>query len=365
MSNFFSLNNIIKLMDRKINKDNLKVFCISAMEKVGMSIEDAEITADVLVTTDLFGIYTHGTNNLRNYIKKIKAGGIDPKAIPQIIAEGENWTLLDSGSAMGMVESYKAMAMAIAKAKVSTFGFVGVKNGSHFGAAGYYANMAASQDLIGIAMSNADPSMTVPGSRGAIIGNNPFAYAVPTGKDETIFLDIAMSSVSGLKVIQSKKNGKKIPNNWIVDRDGLPTTDASVFIDKGGWLQPMAEHKGYGLALLVEVITAVLTGAGVTKEAKSWLNELSSNCQTGHAFIAINIDTIMPINLFKERIDNLINEIHNSPKAKNSDRIYLPGEIEWKKYEHAIKNGMRLPIYVIESLQELAVDLGLKINYIF
>jgi len=333
------------------------------MEKGGMGREDAEIAADVLVTTDLFGIHSHGTKNLRKYIKKIQSGGINPRAVPKIVAEGDSWAILDGKAAIGMVESYKAMEIAIKKAKKSVISYVGVKNGSHFGAAGYYAYMAAKQNMIGIAMSNTDPNMSIPGGRGAIIGNNPFSYAVPTGTDKAIILDIAMSTVAALKVIQAEKDKKQIPDNWVVDKDGLPTTDASDYTEKGGSLQPMAGYKGYGLSLLVEVLVAVLTGAGVTKESKSWNNELSLNCNSGHAFIAINIDAIMPLSLFKNRIDNLVNEIHESPKASNAGRIYLPGEIEWEKYDYAQKNGIKLPEYVFESLQRLAKDLNIAFKH--
>src|SRR3990172_9982366 len=198
--------------DQRVSPEKLKAFCIDALLKSGLNQKDAETSAEVLVTTDTWGIHSHGTNHLRNYINKIRAGGIDPQARPEVIAEGPAWAHLDAHSAMGMVTSTMAMDLAITKAKATTISYVGVRGGTHFGAAGYYSNLAVKHEMIGLAMSNADPNMTVPGGRGVIVGNNPFSYAVPAGKEWPIFLDIAMSAVAAGKVSRAKALGKKIPD---------------------------------------------------------------------------------------------------------------------------------------------------------
>lgn len=350
-------------VEKRILFEDLKCFCIKAMEKYGMGFEDAQITADVLVSTDAFGTHSHGTKNLKKYMEKVKAGGIDPKAVPEVASEGPGWAVMDGHNAIGMVSSYKAMEKAISKAKSSGIGYVGLKNGCHFGAAGYYANMAVKENMIGLAMSNADPNMTVPGGKGIILGNNPFAYAAPAGKELPVFLDIAMSSVAYLKVNKAKAQGIPVPEGWLVDIDGVPTTDAGKFPTEA-FLSPMAGHKGYGMALLVEILAAVITGAGITKEVKSWDRDLPASNNSGQAFIALNIDSFIPLQYFKDRMDGLICEMRESPKAKNSNGVYLPGQIEWEKWEKACKTGINLPEDVFTSLEGLAKDIDLEINFI-
>jgi len=321
----------------RVPVDRLHSFCVEALVRGGMRDADASLTADVLVTS------------LRDYLRRVKAGGIDPRAVPEVIREGPAWAMIDGHSAMGMVTSSKAMESAIGKAKTSGIGYVGVSGGTHFGAAGYYASMALKEDLIGLAMSNADPNMNVPGGRGRIIGNNPIALAAPAGEEKPILMDIAMSSVAAAKVWSAKAQGKAIPDTWVADGDGLPTTDTSVWPSPGSLL-PMAAHKGYALALMVEVLAAVCAGSGVLKEVPSWHLNPHMRTNTGHAFIAVNIGAMMPVDGFKSRMDDMIREIKESPKAKGSERIYLPGEIEWETREEALKHWIEFPEGVIRNL---------------
>jgi ureidoglycolate dehydrogenase (NAD+) len=349
---------------QSIFPDNLYDFCVTAMLKIGMNEEDAKTTANVLVTTDTWGVYTHGTKQLLNYIKKIKAGGIDPKAVPEIEAEGPGWAIINGHAAMGMVSSCYGMKTAIRKAKNTGIGFAGVKNSTHFGAAGFYANMAAKEDMIGIVMSNVDPCMTVSGAKGPVIGNNPFAYAAPAGNEFPVFMDIALSAVAGQKIYAAHALQKQIPDNWLVDENGLSTNDPSLFPSKSS-LVPMAGHKGYGLALMIEILAAVLSGAAITNEVNSWIFNLPAFTNEGHAFISIDVGAIIPIQEFKNRMDQMIVRIKNSPKAKGVEQIYLPGEIEWEKRNNVMKDGMPLPDEVIVNLQNLADELNLDINCLF
>ena len=352
-------------MTKRILPPELHAFCVEAMRKAGMRDADARTTADVLVTTDTWGITTHGTKSLRQYLLRMRSGGLDPLAEPQVVSEGPSWAILDGRNAMAMVASCAGMELAARKAQDAGLGYVGVKNSCHFGAAGYYAMIAAQRDLIGLAMSNADPNMVVPGGRGKIVGNNPFAYAAPAGEEKPILLDIALSAVAAGKIHAATTLGKRtIPDNWLVDQDGLPTSDPDMYPFRA-CLVPMAGHKGYGLALMVEVLAAVLAGAGVTREVKSWmLDDPSKPTQHGHAFLAVNVGALMPIEQFKARMDQMIREIRGAPKAKGSERIYLPGEMEWERREEALKNGMELPPDVVASLVGLAEDWGLDARWL-
>ncbi len=342
----------------KIAADKLTTFCQVALKKAGMGEHDARTTTDVLVTTDTWGVFTHGTKNLRGYIRRLHGGGLRAKAQPRIVSEGPAWAMVDADSAIGMVGSTFAMRAAMNKARTAGIGYVGVRNSCHFGAAGVYASMAAAEGMIGIAMANDTPTMTVPGGRSAVLGSNPFSFAVPTGEKHPILLDMATSAVAGGKVFAAATLGKEIPNNWIVDANGLPTTDPRVFPDAGS-LVPMAGHKGYGLALLIETLSGILTGASIASHVLSWsFADASLPTDHGAAFLAIDINAMMPAEEFQQRIARTILEIRSSPKAAGTERIYLPGEMEWERREIALREGIEFPEDVVGNLRLLAGELG-------
>ena len=347
---------------KKIKLKDLKDFSVKSLLAAGLSEEDANTAAEALITTDTFGVLTHGTKNLNQYIQKMEAGGLDAKAVPTIVCEGPAFAIIDGQKAIGMVSACKAMRLAIKKAKEVGIAYVGVKNSCHFGAAGYYANLAASEGLLGISMSNADPVIAVPNGSKKAIGTNPFSFAAPLGDGRSVFLDIALSNVAALKVIMAKEKGQEIPDTWLVDEDGLPTNDSSLF-PKNASLQPMGAHKGYGLAVLVEILASVMTGAGILSEIASWNLDLSSVNNAGHAFIAIDISKMMPNDVFHERIGQMADELKNGPKAKGKDRIFLPGEMEWEKREKVLASGeLEITDAMADSLMDLSNKNGIAIH---
>ena len=345
----------------RVDREILYDFCVAAMLKCGMSQADAKTTADVLVTTDVWGTYTHGSRQLRLLLKNMQAGGLKAEGVPEVVSEGPAWALMDGHFAMPMVTATKAMALAIEKGKASGIAYVGVKGSSHFGGAGYYANMAAKENMVGIAMSNVDPCMTVPGGKAPMLGTNPIAFAVPAGKEHPVFLDVATSVAAVSKVYAAKNLGKQIPDGWLVDKDGLPTNDPTRYPEEGAIL-PMAAHKGYGIALLVEVLSAVLTGALFTLDVPCWLRDFATPVNEGHAFIVIDVAKFMPIDEFASRMDKMIKQIHEAPKAKGTERIYLPGEIEWEKARVNAAEGIELHEDVVLSLKGMADDLGMDVS---
>lgn len=347
---------------KKIKLNDLKEFSVNALMNVGLTKENAEITADVLITTDTFGVMTHGTKNLGQYIQKMQAGGLDAKAEPAIECEGPAFAIINGNKAVGMVSSCKAMNLAIEKAKQCGIAYVGVKNSCHFGAAGYYANLAAKEGLIGLSMSNADPVIAVPNGSKKAIGTNPFSFAAPLGNGKSIFLDIALSNVAALKVIMAQEKNQEIPNTWLVDEEGQPTTDAFKF-PKNASLQPMAAHKGYGFAVLVELLAAVMTGAGILSEVSSWNLDMSSTNNAGHAFIAIDVSKMIDLETFYARITRMADELKNGPKAKGAEKIFLPGEMEWDRRDKALESGeIELTDAMVSSLKALAEASNLEIN---
>jgi ureidoglycolate dehydrogenase (NAD+) len=343
-----------------VSVPELSDFCVAALRKCGVREGDAKTTAEVLVTTDTYGVFTHGVKALRGYVKRLRAGGLVADAMPRIDREGPAWAIVDGQSALGMVTSVLAMNTAIAKAKTTGVAYVGVRNSCHFGAAGYYVNMAAKANMIGMAMANDYPSMAVLGAKKAVLGTNPFAYAVPAGEFDPIFLDIASSTVAGGKVRIAQMKNQKVPDTWMVDTAGVPTTDPFLY-PHAAFLLPFAGHKGYGIAMMIENLAGILTGTGAMYDLHNWVDhDPSLHTNHGGAFLAFDVGAIGPLDAFKKRVDQLIRDIHDTPKADGCQRLYVPGEMEWEHRRKAVKDGIPLPVDVVESLRGLASDLDMN-----
>ncbi|HRI13289.1 MAG TPA: Ldh family oxidoreductase [Verrucomicrobiota bacterium] len=344
----------------RITADDLNGFATEALRQVGLSEADATLAADVLVTTDTWGVFTHGTKNLRGYVRRLRVGGLLAASQPHVIREGPAWAMVDGGSALAMRTSVFAMRAAMAKARSAGIGFAGVRNSCHFGAAGYYAKLAADEGMIGLAMANDIPSVTVPGAAGPVLGSNPLAYAIPHLPGRPILLDMATSTVAGGKVFAAAVCGQAIPSGWLTDENGQPTTDPNK-LTRGGALTPMAGHKGTGLALLIETLAGVLTGAATTWQVVSWsLHDPSLPTGHGAMFIAIDIKAMLPGGEFQARLSRVAEEIRAAPKAQGVERILLPGDLEWERREQALAEGINLPGDAAESLLGLAADLGIN-----
>jgi len=316
-----------------------------------------------LTITDTWGTHSHGTRQLRPLMRAVKSGGILPGNRPTVQREGPGWALVDANLAMPMVVAIHAMETAIAKAASAGIGYAGVAHSSHFGAAGYYATLALKRDMIGLSMTNCDPCMAATGGRLPVIGTNPIAFAVPAGHERPVFLDIATSVGAVTKVMIAKAMGRQMPEGWLRDLEGRLTTDASGYPDRSV-LQPIGGYKGYGLAVLVEILCGVLTGAAFLSGVKGWINESGTAADQGHAFIAIDVNALMPIAAFKARMDAMIREIKGAPRAVGVERIYLPGEMEWERRDQAMRHGLQLPDYVLTNLLGLAEDVGMVNEFV-
>ena len=238
-----------------------------------------------------------------------------------------------------------------------------VKNSCHFGACGYYANLAAQRGMIGVVASNVDKKMSIPGAKGMVIGHNPFAFAAPAKEFSSVILDISSSNVASLRVLKAKNNRETIPDTWISDANGKPTTDPSGYPDEGALL-PMGGHKGYGIAMFVEIITSVLLGCPTSteKEVYSWCFDLDKPNNVSHSIIAINPNVIGEDSFLPDRVQSFIDELHNAPKADGSDGITVPGEGMWNRYKKAEENGIELPDDVISEIRKIEEKLGLQLK---
>lgn len=359
MRNSKSVRKGREVLDTRVDVDKLKTFVVAVLQQVGVDSPDARIAAEVLVRTDMRGVRTHGTRQLKTYVTQIVRGGINPKAKLRVLVEGPTWAMLDGCAGLGVVVAYKSMKLAMAKARESVVGIAGARNSNHCGAVGYYASVCLEENMVGLAMTNADPTMSAPGSAARVLGTNPIACAFPAGEENPILLDIATSVVAGVKIHQAAKEGRRVPEGWIVNRNGAPTTDPRD-LQQGGAHVPFGGHKGFGLALMVEILSGVMTGAGVADEVTSLVEQPDKPSNVGHFFLAVDIGAITPINRFKARMDRCISKVRSCPKAVGVNRIYLPGVMEAEEEERAKTHGVLLDEPTLESLRQLGQDLGIK-----
>ncbi len=345
----------------RVMPDALQAFCIATCEQAGLSTAAARVTASLLVTTDAWGHYSHGTIALGQYLRRVRHGGIDARATARVVQEGAGWAVLDGAREMAAVTGHRAMSIAIAKAEQTGVAYVAVRNSGHYGAAGFYANLAAEQGMIGVSMCNTGhPNMVAPGAARPVLGSNPLAFAIPRINHPPILLDMSTSVVAHGKVRNAFEEGRPIPLGWFVDANGEPTTDPSCW--REGAVVPMGGHKGYGLSLVIEILTAVITGGALTYELERWTQADNLDRATGHclAFLAIDARRIGAAPQFQQRLEDLVRHIAAVPVRDGYEKVLLPGELEWRRWEAAHRDGIPLPAAVSQSLDTLAEETGLQ-----
>lgn len=351
----------------RVMAEPLKLFCIRIFQTLEVSSEDAAVVADNLVAADLRGIASHGVARLRRYVKGIQTGTILARAQIQIMHETPATALVDGGGGLGQPVSHKAMRLAIQKAGEVGAGFVTVRNSNHFGIAGYYAMMALEHDMIGICMTNSGELVVPTFGRNSMLGTNPISVTAPAGKERPFVLDMATSTVPRGKLEVYNRQKKPMPRGWATDEKGEPTGDAGRVLNnlensKGGGLLPLggagelfSGYKGFGLALMVDILSGVLPGAGYSNNI--YTRNPSGKpkpADVGHFFGALRIDGFRSVNDFKHTMDDIICRIRNTPKASGQDRIYIHGEKEFEIQEEHQVNGVILHPKVEQDLKSLA-----------
>jgi LDH2 family malate/lactate/ureidoglycolate dehydrogenase len=333
--------------------DTLGRFCREAAEQMVVPPDDAEILVDVLVSGSLRSLPAQGqgVQQLPTYYKHIKSGVIDVDARFEISSCHGGVALADANRGLGSVSATKAMALAVELAEAQGIGAVGVRDSTHFGIAAYYAMLALPHDFIGIAFSNAGPEIAPWGGTRAVVGTNPWAVAVPAGTERPVVLDIANSTSGKGMIGQYLREGRSIPDDWALTADGRRTADPE--LGSAGTLFPLGGPKGYGMAVVVDALTGVLTGSafGLACFGAEWQN-------VGHLLIALDIGRFGPVSDFKERMDALIGQIRSSPLAPGADAIYLPGELEYRRAEERRRNGVPIQAGRFEALVALGDELG-------
>ena len=333
--------------------------------KVGVPEQEAYIVANLLATSDLRGIETHGVTRLPIYIQRIQKGYVRAECQLTYLKEKGPLTFTEAHGSIGHVVAYKAMQRAIEKAMEYGIGWVSVKDSGHFGVAGLFSMMALEKDFLGYVVSNSAPMMAPFGGRERIIGNNPMSYAFPTGNYPPVVVDFSCSVVAAGRLILARKKGEKIPLGWAVDREGMPTEDPYEGYEGGGSLSPMGAHKGYGLALAHEMLTAILTGGKWTRNMKRLNEEDKSGIQgTSHSFMALDPECFCGREAFKQSMDLYIKSIKESRKGKNVQEILMPGEPEFRTESERLEKGIPLASITVGELISLSQLLGISIHFI-
>jgi LDH2 family malate/lactate/ureidoglycolate dehydrogenase len=351
----------------RVEYGSLKDFVISVLSSYNVPVEHSSIVADVLVTADLMGIESHGVQRLKRYTMGIRMGSVNPKARMIIVRESNSTALIDGNAGLGQVTAYGAMEIAVRKASDVGISVVGVKNSHHFGIAGYYALQAVRRNMIGIVMTNSEALVAYTHTIGRSIGTNPIAVGFPARNPPPILFDAATSVVPIGKLEVYAKKGKKIPLGWAISPDGKPLDDPKEVLAKKGALLPLGGlgedfggHKGAGLALVIDLLCGVLTGANYGKYVRHTTEREPAN--VGHFMIAIDIDKLTPIETFLERIEEYKRYIKSLTRISEDVDIWIPGEKAWLTMETRKKIGIPIHKSVLEELREESEKAGVKFD---
>jgi len=335
----------------------IAAFITDAMVAVGVPTGDAGKVAELMLEADLTGADAHGVFRLPQYVRRIKAGGVNPKASIAVEKTAPATATVDGDNGMGHLVMARAAVTAVALARETGVAWVGARRSNHAGAAGTYAAMTLPHDMIGIysAVANAN-HMPAWGAAESLLSTNPIAFAVPAGEEAPVVLDIATTVVSYGTVKAYKLQGKPMPEGWMVSaKDGKPVTDSTKSAE--GLLLPIGGHKGSGLALVLGLLAGVLNGAAFGREVVDFNADDESECNTGHFLIALDIKRFLPIAAFKAEIDRQIRELKKSPTLPGFDDIRLPGEQRRTRRADRLQNGVPVFPEVVAQLDRLAGEL--------
>ena len=328
--------------------------------------EDARIMADVLITADERGVDSHGIIRLHSYYgTRLRRQLIDPTSPMQILEDAPAVQVIDAGNGLGPVVAHRAMRTCIAKAETTSLATVTVRNSNHYGIAGYYAMMALSHDMIGISLTNSQPLVAPTYGRTSMLGTNPIAVAVPAGRERAYVLDMATSVVPVGRITVYSKSHQPIPSGWGMDAEGHIVENPDRVLD-GGALLPLGGaditrgYKGYGLALLVDILSGVLAGAAFGPAVGR--PESTGTANVGHFFLALRIGAFRSLASFKEDMDRLLAELKDSPKAEGQDRIYIHGEKEYEQTERSAVEGVPVLSNVVDSLKAIGDEIGVPFD---
>lgn len=348
--------------------DQLYAFVVAVFERITFLPADAQLAATALLSADLRGIDSHGIARLPGYVRLWQSGRLNPRPQLRVLHETPSTATLDGDGGVGLTVAYKAMQMAIDKAKQVGTGWVAVQNSNHFGIAAYHAMLALNHDMIGIAMTNASPIVAPTFSVERLLGTNPIAIAIPAGREPAFVADFATTTAANGKFEILERKGEPAPWGWLQDANGNPSTDPQVR-KQGGALLPLGgdyehgSHKGYCLGAMVDILSAVLSGANYGPWVPPFVSYLPLPQHPvgkgiGHFLGAMRIDAFRPAADFKQHMDNWICRFR-SAKAVEGKQVLIPGDPE--RQHEALRRSQGIPLMpqVINELERLAEQLGI------
>lgn len=337
-----------------VSVERLLTFATAAFAKAGMRAADARLTADSLVQADLWGHQSHGVMRVPWYVARLKSGVVPPAATPEFLVDAGAVGVIDGHDGMGQVVAACAARDVLRRAKVHGVGAVAVRNSNHFGTAMYFTLMAPPAGCIMFMSTNASPAMAPWGGREKAVGTNPWSWASPAGRHPPMVLDIANTGVARGKIYLAGQKGEEIPPGWAIDADGEPTTDPRAAL--AGEILPMGGHKGYGISVVMDVLSGVLSGSAFGPDvAGPYQAEKRSGA--GHLLIALNIEAFEPLAVFNSRTETLIEGLKSAKLAKGFDEVLYPGELEARNAARQRVEGLVLPADTLRDLADLARDL--------
>lgn len=344
----------------RVDAHRLADFAAAVYAGVGMPEADARLVADTLVQADLWGHQSHGVLRLGWYLDRVRNGVLKPVTHAEFVVDAGAVALIDGHDGVGHVLTVLAAREAIKRAKAHGIGAVGVRQSNHFGTCMYYTLMGAREGCVMLLTSNGGPAMAPWGGRKKIIGTNPWSVAAPAGRHAPLAVDMANTGVARGKIYLARNRRLPIPLGWAINAAGEPTTDPQEAID--GIILPMAEHKGYAIAVMVDMLSGVLTGSGFLSAVHSpYKTAEKSNC--GHLMIALDIEAFQPLAQFNARMEQYISELKSVPLAKGYDEVFYPGEIEARNDIRNRKEGIQFPEDTLADLRRIARETGLESKF--
>lgn len=340
--------------DRRVTPAALQQVVTEIFVRCGMNGEDADTLARSLVQSDMRGILSHGVLRVPDYVKKLTEDGVDPRGRPTVVSERGAAIVVDGGNSMGQIGGTFAMQLAIERAREIGVAFAAVGGSNHCGAMDWYTLMAAAENMIGFAGTNAIPTMAPWGGLERIVGINPLSIAMPRANGKPFVLDFSFGATAHGKIRVYHQKGVPLPEGWAFDSDGDPTTDAGAALT--GLIQPIGMHKGVGLGMAVGMLSSLLSGAAYGTESGT-LESGARVGKDGHFFAAINVAFFEDVGIFKARADTVIDQVHQSGRRAGVERLYIPGEIE-DELEAASSAGIVLAGTTFDDIMTVARDLS-------
>jgi LDH2 family malate/lactate/ureidoglycolate dehydrogenase len=317
----------------KVSAAALEAFAAAVLERLGIPAAGARVTAAALVAADLEGVPSHGVMLLPMYAERLLAGSVSKSGAATVAHDGGAAIVLDAGDALGQITSRQAVDLLLERTPRHGLASVAVRNGFHFGAAGYWTRMLAARGLVGVAMCNTRPLMPPPGGAERMVGNNPLAIAMPSTDSEPLVLDMAMSASAMGKIRLAASAGRAIPEGWAVDAHGAPTTDPATAIK--GMLLPAAGPKGFGLAMMIDILSGGFSGGAIGAEVKPLYGDAAVPYRCAHFFMAIDPAPFGVDADFARRVAGFAGAVRDSKPAPGVDRVHAPGDIERLRRESA------------------------------